>query len=394
MRFRCYSRSRVPVLSFLAALAVAGAARAEIGLYHSYDETRADLAALAAANPDRAQRILIGHGWEFLDDFNQRQIWALKISDNVTADEGEPEVVFVGNHHAREWISVEIPLGIAHHLLENYSRDPAIRELVDNKVIWVIPMLNPDGHAYSVRTDRCWKKNRRNNGDSSFGVDLNRNYGYQWGRAGSSAVPWEHEYHGPEPFSEPETQALRDFLRMRSNIRALVSYHSYTQAVLRPWHYTLDPTAGVPPGELMLKDLTDALRARIQAVHGEVYKDCVSRLDRLPNGRCPRYEAAGELTDWVYHELNIPAFTIEVRPRTSLQWPPPMSGCFGFDLPESEIAPTVEENLAAALALIRYSQEGNIMVRDYEGDSGKVPSSTLGASGWRLGLLAEPRHRE
>lgn len=381
-------------LLLVAALAAAaGPVHAQIGLYHTYDETRADLEGLVAAHPTRAKLISIGQGWEEVVEFTHRQIWALKISDNVDSEEGEPEIVFVGNHHAREWISVEIPLAIAHHLLESYATDPEIQELVDNKVIWVIPMLNPDGHAYSVSTCRCWRKNRRNNGDGSFGVDPNRNYGYEWGGSGSSGTSSSYTYRGPAPFSEPETQALRDFLRSRPLLRAAVSYHNYTQAVLRPWSYTLNFTPGEPPppGELMLRDLSDQVRARIQAVHGSVYKDCLFQVDRAPGGGCPspHYAADGEFTDWVYHELNIPAFTIEVRPAfggASGSCAP----CGGFDLPESEIAPTVEENLPAALALIRYVQEGNVMIRDHGGDTGAVPSATLTASGWSPIFWASP----
>ena len=353
--------------------------------YHTYDQLHTELLALQTAHPTRAQLISIGHGWELVGR-DQRQIWALKITEDVGKDSNKPEIVFVGGHHAREWVSVEIPLGIAQHLLNNVAKDPSIAELVTNKVVWVIPMLNPDGHAYTA-TNRCWRKNRRNNGDGSIGVDLNRNYGYQWGLlSGSSNVTTSHTYHGPAAFSEPETQAFRDFLRARRNLRAVVSYHSFTQAFLRPWSYHIDyePGSPPPPAEEMSKALSDELRARIGAVHGEVYKDCLSQADRLPSGACPsppHYEASGEMADWIHHEFNIPAFTIEVRPRTASQWPAPL-GCPGFELPDAEVGPTIAENIPAALALIHYAQPGKIMIRDHVGDTGQVPSSTWTASGW------------
>jgi hypothetical protein len=359
----------------------------DLGAYHTYDELTTELASLAAAHPTRAQRISIGHGWETVGEFGQRQIWALKISNNVDNTEGKPEIVLVGNHHAREWISVEVPLAIGRHLLDSYATNPAVREVVDSKVVWIIPMLNPDGHVYSATTNRCWRKNRRNNGDGTFGVDPNRNYGYQWGLAsGSSGMTSVDSYRGPFAFSEPETQAFRDFLRGRSNLRAVISYHSYTQALLRPWSYTLDFAPGnpPPPAEPLLKDISDELRARLQSVHGQVYKDCLFQADRLPSGACrspPHYEASGEMADWIHHEFNIPAFTIEVRPLSAATWPASHS-CPGFELPESEITPTVEENLAAAMRLIHYAQPGDIMIRDHAGDTGAVPSSTLTPSGW------------
>ena len=379
------NRSFLPLA--LLALFIAGWGPATAATFHTYDQLTSELASLAAAHPTRAQRISIGHGWETVGEFGQRQIWALKISNNVDNTEGKPEIVLVGNHHAREWISVEVPLAIGHYLLENYATNPAIQELVNSKVVWVVPMLNPDGHVYSEITNRCWRKNRRNNGDGTFGVDLNRNYGYQWGLAsGSSGTTSVDTYRGPSAFSEPETQAFRDFLRDRSNLRAVISYHNYTQAVLRPWSYTIDFTPGnpPPPAEPMLKDVSDELRARLQSVHGQVYKDCLFQVDRLPSGACPsppHYESSGEMADWIHHELNIPAFTIEVRPTSGSTWPSPHN-CGGFELPESEITPTVEENLEAALRLIHYAQPGDIMIRDHASDTGAVPSSVLTSSGW------------
>src|SRR4051794_23524949 len=99
MRSQLRPRCRRPALSLalLACTLAAAPAGAQIGLYHTYDEMRSDLQALVAANPTRAQLISIGHGWENVTEFEQRQVWALKISDNVTADEGEPEIVFAGN---------------------------------------------------------------------------------------------------------------------------------------------------------------------------------------------------------------------------------------------------------------------------------------------------------
>jgi len=378
-------RSFLPLA--LLTLFIAGGGPATAATYHTYDQLTSEFASLAAAHPTRAQRISIGHGWETVGEFGQRQIWALKISNNVDNTEGKPEIVLVGNHHAREWISVEVPLAIGHYLLENYATNPAIQELVNSKVVWIVPMLNPDGHVYSEITNRCWRKNRRDNGDGTFGVDLNRNYGYQWGlSSGSSGITSNDTYRGPSAFSELETQAFRDFLRNRSNLRGVISYHNYSQAVLRPWSYTLDFTPGnpPPPAEPMLKDISDELRARLLSVHGQVYKDCLFQADRLPSGACPsppHYESSGEMADWIHHELNIPAFTIEVRPTSGSTWPSPHN-CGGFELPESEITPTVEENLEAALRLIHYAQPGDIMIRDHASDSGAVPSSVLTSSGW------------
>ena len=203
------------------------------GLYHTYAEVETELRQLADDYPAISNMTTIGKSLE------QRELWAIKISDNVSQDEEEPVVVFLGAHHAREWISVDVPFLIAKHLTENYSSDPSIARLVNNSEIWIVPMVNPDGHQYSVMTDRLWRKNRRNNGDGSFGVDLNRNYSYQWGGTGSSGDTFSETYRGPAPFSEPESQAVRDFLDQQSP-KALISYHNYSQLQLLPQHPALN----------------------------------------------------------------------------------------------------------------------------------------------------------
>ncbi|MFQ5722624.1 MAG: M14 family metallopeptidase, partial [Candidatus Aminicenantales bacterium] len=194
------------------------------GDYHTYQELEKDLMTLEEGFPDLAKLYSIGQSLE------NRNIYALKISDNVSRDEDEAEVLFLGCHHAREWISVEVPYLLAKYLVENYSQKPAIKTLVDYSQIWIIPLLNPDGLEYSIHFYRYWRKNRRNNGDGSYGVDLNRNYSYKWGldNEGSSPLSFSNVYRGKYPFSEPETQAVRDLCSTRK-FQALISYHNYSQ---------------------------------------------------------------------------------------------------------------------------------------------------------------------
>lgn len=302
------------------------------GLYHTYAELDAEMHALAANHPGLAQISSIGKSLE------GRDLWALKISDNVASNEDEADVVFVGGHHAREWISVEVPLMIAQHLLENYASDASVKNLVDQSEIWIVPMVNPDGHNYSVTTDRLWRKNRRNNGDGTFGVDLNRNYSHEWGGPGSSGSTYSETYRGPSPFSEPETQAVRDFLQQQAP-KALISYHSYSQLVLYPWGHTNSPA----PDEALLRQMAVAIADAIRAVHNVSY---------TPEQSSELYLASGDTTDWLYALLAVPSFTIELRPRSSSP---------GFELPENQIVPTFEENLPAALNLIDWViQQSNV----------------------------------
>jgi murein tripeptide amidase MpaA len=299
----------------------------DAGLYHNYTEIKDELTQLQTDFPDIARVVELGESIE------NRKIIAIKISDSVSVEEDEPEILFIGGHHAREWISVDVPFLLARYLLENYQNNTHIRNLVNSGEIWIVPLLNPDGHQYSVTSNRLWRKNRRNNGDGSFGVDLNRNYSFQWGGPGSSGDTYSETYRGPQAFSEPESRAIRD-LANDHNFLAMISYHNFSQLVLFPWGFTNSP----PPDEALLDQLASAMADSIFNVHGKQY---------TPEQSSELYLASGDATDWLYGETTAPSFTIELRPRSSSP---------GFVLPENEIQPTFEENLPAALFLIEWTQ--------------------------------------
>jgi hypothetical protein len=135
-----------------------------------------------ASYPALADTIHIGHAY----GPTNRNLTVIKISDNVGVDENEPEVLYMGNHHARELMSVEIPLMFAQYLLQHYGSDPVVTNYVNTREIYIMPTVNPDGLAYvqanhSGASGNWWRKNRRNNGNGTFGVDINRNYSYKWG---------------------------------------------------------------------------------------------------------------------------------------------------------------------------------------------------------------------
>lgn len=195
--------------------------------YISYSEAVTRLNDLAATYPSLTSLTTIGTTHE------GRAIYALKISDNAGVDEIEPEVLIIGNHHAREAISVIIPFALADSLLMNYGADPQFTEWVDERETWIVPTVNPDGLTYSETTYYFWRKNRRPNGDGSYGVDLNRNYDYEWGHDdnGSSPTPSSPTYRGPSPASELEIQAMQAFYDSREFVFS-ISYHSHGNLVL------------------------------------------------------------------------------------------------------------------------------------------------------------------
>jgi len=300
------------------------------GAYHSYSETAAELKRLAASYPELARLYVLGQSLE------KRNIYALKISDHPAFSENEPGLALIGGHHAREWISVEIPLLIGKYLLENYARDERLRRLVDSSQIWIIPLLNPDGLDYSILNYRLWRKNRRLNPDGSFGVDLNRNYSYQWGcdNKGSSPEPASELYRGVAAFSEPETMALSS-LFLEHQFSATISYHSYSQEILYPWGYADLPT----DDEALFLSLAEQMSRLIFQTHGREYHPGRSSSSL--------YLTNGDFTDWVYGLFKIPAFTIELPPVDYL------SG--GFFNSESDIQSIFEENLPAALFLTEWA---------------------------------------
>ena len=193
-------------------------------------------------------------------------------------------------------------------------------------------MINPDGHEYSRTEYRLWRKNRRKNTDGSWGVDLNRNYGYMWGTLDNdytSHTQSDDTYIGPRAFSEPETRAIRDLIGQEM-FSGVISYHSYSQEILYPWGYTRKPIRDHRDWTLM-SNLAKRMHMAIESVHGENYD---------PKQSSQFYPTAGGASDWIYGIYGIPAFTIELRPAERWQG--------GFRLPANQILPTYEENKPAA----------------------------------------------
>ncbi|HEX6380387.1 MAG TPA: M14 family metallopeptidase, partial [Acidimicrobiia bacterium] len=230
--------------------------------YHTVATLEEDLRRLADEHPEIAELHRIGRSVE------GRPLWALRIGERRDSTR---KVAFLGCHHAREWISVEIPYLLAEHLLENSSTDPVQRWLQQGEV-WVAPMVNPDGHEHTRTVNRLWRKNRRRNPGGSIGVDPNRNYGYMWGVldiSTSSHVPSDETYVGPRAFSEPEVRAVRNLVA-RELFGGVLSYHSYSQLVLHPWGYTSEPIED-EADRTEMRTLADRMEALIRSVHGETY---------------------------------------------------------------------------------------------------------------------------
>ncbi|MFQ5422458.1 MAG: M14 family zinc carboxypeptidase [Phycisphaerae bacterium] len=295
--------------------------------YHSYDQIVVELNNLASTRPDLASVSTIGPSVE------GRDLWVIHITGPGTGP--KPAVFYHGLQHAREWITGPMVMYLADHLINQYDLDPCVRDLVDNTDIYLAPVVNPDGYSYTWTDQRLWRKNRRLNADATYGVDLNRNWAYDWGGGGSSGTPSSEIYRGTMPFSEPETTALSSFIAANPSIRAYMDYHSYSQLILWPFgSQCIEPSE---PDATTFWALGNAMQADIQAVHGQFY---------LPGPVClTLYQASGNSIDWVYGDQGRIGFTIELRP----------TGSPGFLLPPAEILPTCEENLPAILRLTRWA---------------------------------------
>jgi carboxypeptidase T len=257
------------------------------------DETEDD-------HPDIVKVYDIGDSWEKTEGIADRDILAVKISDNVETDEDEPEVLIMALHHAREWPTTEIALQLIENLTDPYGSDPRISWLVDNRETWIVPVVNPDGLEYAMMYDDMWRKNRRDNGDDTFGVDLNRNYDGSanddplgaWGGAGTSTDTYSDVYCGEYAFSEPETQAIRDLAQSHS-FTVAIDFHTHSNLVMWPWGYTTD----LPP------DNDDLVRIgnELAALNGYEADQSVGL-----------YPTTGDSLDWLYGSEDVFAFLFEV----------------------------------------------------------------------------------
>ena len=293
--------------------------------YLTYDQVIAQYEEWRLENPDRVTRQLIG------TTHDGRPIWAYKLAPPLppppsvlTSIPIIRSVVIFGGTHAREWIGPAVVMYLFHELLEQ-SKSSFPHALLAGKLnLHAIPVVNPDGYVYTWTNNRYWRKNRRDNGNNIFGVDLNRNFAKGWGGPGSSGNPGSSTYRGPAPFSEPESSAVRDYVADVLPLPGFIDYHSYGEKILWPWSWTYDP----PPDAARLFAFGEVIRLGTLGVHGHNYV----------NGQASRtlYIASGTTKDYYYDEYGAMSYTIELRD----------TGRYGFLLPEDQILPTQQESWA------------------------------------------------
>lgn len=303
----------------------------------SYSEALEKMNSLAHTRPDLAQVLSLGRSFENRDTPVLR-ISAKNLGDAET--QKLPVIFYMGCHHAREALSVEVPLEFAQYLVANYDKNLVVKRLLNEREIYIAPIVNPDGYVFD-RVDglegRMWRKNRRPNGDGSKGVDLNRNYGFQWGTTGISHVPSSDTYLGPSPFSEAESQNVKNFVDTQPRLKTLITFHSFAEQILYPWSYDSASIAETHP------QWAEDLR-----IFKKMSEDMASFNGYHPQQSSELYPSSGDTGDWAYAEHRIFAFTIELGPRSSRE------GGF-YPNPDTSISKVTAANLKPMLYLMEYA---------------------------------------
>jgi murein tripeptide amidase MpaA/PKD repeat protein len=282
--------------------------------YRTVEETYFSAQALAATYPDLATWTDIGDSWEKTDNpANGYELMVLQLTNSAISGP-KPKLFIMSSVHAREYTPAELATRFAEFLLEGYDLDPDVTWLLDYHEIHLMLQTNPDGRK-RAETGLLWRKNTNNNYCPSTnlrGVDLNRNFEFQWGCCGgSSGIQCAETYRGSSAASEPETQATQDYVRAqfpdqrRNDLRAaapitttgvFLDIHSYSELVLWPWGFTSAPA----PNSTALQ----TLGRKLAFFNG--YR---------PEQAIALYPTDGTTDDFAYGGLGLAAYTFELGPR-------------------------------------------------------------------------------
>ena len=281
--------------------------------YRTVEETFDTAQALVAAHPDLVTWIDIGDSWEKTEPGGNSGYDLMVLRLTNTAIPGpKPKLFVMSSVHAREYTPAELNTRFAEYLVENYGLDPDATWLLDYHEIHLLLQANPDGRK-KAETGLLWRKNTNENycspTSNDRGADLNRNFEFQWGCCGGSSGSECNElYRGPSPASEPETQAIQDYVRGQfpdqrgldlsapapiTTTGVFLDVHSYGELVLWPWGFT----SATAPNSTALQTLGRKL----------AYFD-----DYEPDQAVGLYPTDGTTDDFAYGELGLAAYTFEL----------------------------------------------------------------------------------
>ncbi|XP_075210220.1 carboxypeptidase B-like [Lycorma delicatula] len=315
--------------------------------YHRYQDIMDYLSYLEENYPDIVEIKTIGTSAE------GRSLKVIKISEPAKKSKEKkekPAIWIDAGAHGREWITPAVALFLVKQLVQGYEGN---KKLVNNMDWYIMPLVNPDGYEYTHTTDRFWRKNKSPSGASGtlrgilsrqarfffsggsrcYGVDLNRNWAFHWGEVGSSDNPCRETYAGIQPFSEPETRAVSNFIMdIKDQLKIYLTLHAYSQMWLIPWSYTRARVKDYDELMYMGRRAVNAL----QKMYGTEF--------HLGTSPSLLYPIAGSSDDWAKGKAGIKySYTVELRDK----------GRYGFLLPSSQIIPTGRETFAAVKAMVK-----------------------------------------
>ncbi len=282
---------------------------------------------VVAENPDITKKVHLGESWE------GRDIWTIKVSDNVEEEENEPDVFIHGNLHSREWSTNQVSAYYLWRIVEDYGTNETITWLVNNREIYVAPIVNPDGYIHDGNGDlgltEGWRKNRNDStSTTSIGVDLNRNWDIDW--ESGSDDPSSSTYHGETPFSEYETQHLRDFI-LSKDIDSYQDLHSHAGTLLIPWGHTSQSS----PHDSWYRDMASDMTSMTSQM-GDSSQEYSYGQPSEEIG----YSAPGGSYDWVYEKTGAIGMCYELYT--------PGSGMDGF-YPDEEYIMDINQDVYDSL---------------------------------------------
>ncbi|XP_077993777.1 carboxypeptidase B-like [Glandiceps talaboti] len=301
----------------------------EYSVYHTYEEVNRWIDDITSKYSDISEPFYV------TDSYEGRKIRGVKIGKPGV---DKPAAWFHSGIHAREWITVATMLWTVKNFLDLYGTDEDVTNFVDQMDYYIVPILNPDGYAYTWTDDRMWRKTRSPNRPSPcIGTDPNRNWGFKWGKRGASKDQCSAIYRGNSKFSEPETKGASDFILANPNFRLFIDFHAYSQMWLSPWGYTKK----LPDDYKIQNKANKKCATAIQDVYGTpITFGAISHILGV---------VSGNTADWAYAEARIiHSYAVELRD----------TGKYGFLLPEDQIQPTAKETFEAIKVISAIALEG------------------------------------
>jgi PKD repeat protein len=282
--------------------------------YRTVEETYATAQSIVATYPNLATWTDIGDSWEKVALSGGYDLMVLRLTNSATSGP-KPKLFIMASIHAREYTPAELVTRYAEYLVNNYGTNADVTWLLDYNEIHLLLQGNPDGRK-QAETGLSWRKNTNQNycgvTSTSRGVDLNRNYPYEWGEwGGSSGSACSTTYRGPIPVSDPETQAVVSYVTSQfpdqrlapendfttpafiTTTGVFMDIHSSGQLVLWPWGFTNQPTGN---------------GAQLQTLG----RKFAFFNNSLPQQAIGLYPTDGTTDDFAYGELGLAAYTFEL----------------------------------------------------------------------------------